>query len=133
MEDLLKAFQEAVNEKMKCQAEADATNATIDLANRLVNGLASEKIRYINIIIILILYSISELTSHEYFCVLDGRWSATVVTLKESGVMLPGDVLLATAFISYVGCFTRRYRLLLINDDWVPAIAKTNVSFTQNK
>lgn len=34
-----------MNEKMKCQAEADATNATIDLANRLVNGLASEKIR----------------------------------------------------------------------------------------
>lgn len=42
----MKAFQEAVNEKMKCQAEADATNYTIDLANRLVNGLASEKIRY---------------------------------------------------------------------------------------
>lgn len=42
---LLAQFQEAVNEKMKCQAEADATNYTIDLAGRLVNGLASEKIR----------------------------------------------------------------------------------------
>ncbi|XP_022817840.1 dynein beta chain, ciliary-like [Spodoptera litura] len=98
LEELLKAFQEAVNEKMKCQAEADATNATIDLANRLVNGLASEKI----------------------------RWSATVVDLKESGVMLPGDVLLVTAFISYVGCFMRRYRMLLINNDWIPTLAKTN-------
>ncbi|XP_060805137.1 dynein beta chain, ciliary [Amyelois transitella] len=98
LEVLLKAFQEAVNEKMKCQAEADATNATIDLANRLVNGLASEKI----------------------------RWSATVVNLKESGVMLPGDVLLITAFISYVGCFMRRYRQQLMNDDWIPTLAKTN-------
>ncbi|XP_075982942.1 dynein beta chain, ciliary-like [Anticarsia gemmatalis] len=98
LEVLLKAFQEAVNEKMKCQAEADATNATIDLANRLVNGLASEKI----------------------------RWSATVVNLKESGVMLPGDVLLVTAFISYVGCFMRRYRLQLIDEDWVPSLAKTD-------
>ncbi|KAF9414328.1 hypothetical protein HW555_007725, partial [Spodoptera exigua] len=98
LEELLKAFQEAVNEKMKCQAEADATNATIDLANRLVNGLASEKV----------------------------RWSATVVNLKESGVMLPGDVLLVTAFISYVGCFMRRYRMLLINNDWIPTLAKTN-------
>ncbi|CAK1583483.1 unnamed protein product [Parnassius mnemosyne] len=98
LEVLLKAFQEAVNEKMKCQAEADATNATIDLANRLVNGLASEKI----------------------------RWSATVVKLKESGVMLPGDVLLVTAFISYVGCFTRRYRQQLLNDDWMPTLAKSN-------
>ncbi|CAH0400414.1 unnamed protein product [Chilo suppressalis] len=98
LEVLLKAFQEAVNEKMKCQAEADATNATIDLANRLVNGLASEKI----------------------------RWSATVVNLKESGVMLPGDVLLITAFISYVGCFMRGYRQQLMNEDWIPMLAKTN-------
>lgn len=44
----MKAFQDAVNEKMKCQAEADATNSTIDLANRLVNGLASEKIRSVD-------------------------------------------------------------------------------------
>ncbi|KAI5643131.1 dynein heavy chain and region d6 of dynein motor domain-containing protein [Phthorimaea operculella] len=95
---LMAAFQDAVNEKMKCQAEADATNATIDLANRLVNGLASEKI----------------------------RWSQTVVDLKESGDLLPGDVLLVTAFISYVGCFMRRYRILLMHDDWVPALEKTN-------
>ncbi|XP_028032579.1 dynein beta chain, ciliary-like isoform X2 [Bombyx mandarina] len=98
LEVLLKAFQEAVNEKMKCQAEADATNATIDLANRLVNGLASEKI----------------------------RWSATVVNLKESGVMLPGDVLLITAFISYVGCFMRGYRQQLMYEDWIPTLQKTN-------
>lgn len=42
--------------------------------------------------------------------------------------MLPGDVLLVTAFISYVGCFMRRYRLLLINEDWIPTLGKTNVS-----
>ncbi|XP_041969099.1 dynein beta chain, ciliary-like [Aricia agestis] len=98
LEVLLKAFQDAVNEKMKCQAEADATNYTIDLANRLVNGLASEKI----------------------------RWSAEVVRLQESGATLPGDVLVVTAFISYVGCFMRRYRLLLIHDDWIPALANTD-------
>lgn len=37
----------ALGEKQKCQDEADATALTIDLANRLVNGLASEKIRWI--------------------------------------------------------------------------------------
>lgn len=36
----------ALAEKQKCQDEADATALTIDLANRLVNGLASEKIRW---------------------------------------------------------------------------------------
>lgn len=36
----------ALTEKQKCQDEADSTAMTIDLANRLVNGLASEKIRW---------------------------------------------------------------------------------------
>ena len=36
----------ALAEKQKCQDEADATATTIDLANRLVNGLASEKVRW---------------------------------------------------------------------------------------
>lgn len=39
-------FEKATAEKMKCQKEADATNATIQLANRLVNGLASENVRW---------------------------------------------------------------------------------------
>lgn len=39
-------FEQATSEKLKCQQEADATNATIALANRLVGGLASENIRW---------------------------------------------------------------------------------------
>lgn len=42
--------------------------------------------------------------------------------------MLPGDVLLVTAFISYVGCFMRRYRLQLMHEDWIPTLQKTNVN-----
>lgn len=36
----------ALAEKEKCQDEAEATAFIIDLANRLVNGLASENIRW---------------------------------------------------------------------------------------
>jgi dynein heavy chain len=39
-------FEQAIAEKMRCQQEADATNATIQLANRLVGGLASENVRW---------------------------------------------------------------------------------------
>lgn len=140
---LLAAFQEAVNEKMKCQAEADATNQTIDLANRLVNGLASEKIRFVQKNGLHCGSSVpfsstmgKRVTRRMFFfcqiylqCSSLLSWSATVVNLKESGKMLPGDVLLVTAFISYVGCFTRKYRLQLINDDWIPNMAKTNVRY----
>lgn len=39
-------FDKAMAEKKKCQDEADKTAVTIDLAHRLVNGLASENIRW---------------------------------------------------------------------------------------
>lgn len=47
MVDALQAkLDEATNEKAKCQAEADKTEFTINLAYRLVDGLASENIRW---------------------------------------------------------------------------------------
>lgn len=39
-------FKNALKEKQRCQEEADRTTFTIDLANRLVKGLANEKIRW---------------------------------------------------------------------------------------
>lgn len=39
-------FEQATADKLRCQQEADATQATIQLANRLVGGLASENIRW---------------------------------------------------------------------------------------
>lgn len=85
-------LDEAAGEKAACQAEADKTEFTIQLAHRLVDGLASEKV----------------------------RWKQSVVNLKEQIKMLPGDVLIISCFISYVGCFTRRYRLELQNNMWMP-------------
>ena len=39
-------FEKATAAKLKCQQEAEATANTISLANRLVGGLASEKVRW---------------------------------------------------------------------------------------
>ncbi|CAB3241075.1 unnamed protein product [Arctia plantaginis] len=84
-------FEKATAEKMKCQREADATNAVIQLANRLVNGLASENV----------------------------RWAEAVSSLMQQSTTLPGDILLVCAFISYVGCFTKQYRLDLLHKNWL--------------
>jgi dynein heavy chain len=40
-------YEKATTAKLKCQAEADKTALTIDLANRLVGGLGAEKNRWI--------------------------------------------------------------------------------------
>ncbi|KAK9886614.1 hypothetical protein WA026_017536 [Henosepilachna vigintioctopunctata] len=89
-------FDEATEAKMKVQAEADACALMIDLANRLVNGLASEKI----------------------------RWRELVVSYHKSIITLPGDILSVTSFISYVGCFTRKYRSDMYNKYWTPFLNK---------
>lgn len=47
----------------------------------------------------------------------------------RQGTMLPGDVLLITAFISYVGCFTKQYRQDLLHKFWLPFLKNLDVSF----
>ena len=46
MAELTASFEKATAAKLKCQQEADATALTISLANRLVGGLAAEKVRW---------------------------------------------------------------------------------------
>uniref|UniRef100_A0A182SXI4 Dynein heavy chain coiled coil stalk domain-containing protein n=1 Tax=Anopheles maculatus TaxID=74869 RepID=A0A182SXI4_9DIPT len=99
------AFNNALAEKQKCQDEADKTAFTIDLAHRLVNGLASENV----------------------------RWRESIAMLKGQTVTLPGDVLLVACFISYVGCFTRRYRVELQEKLWIPTfrMSRPMIPFTE--
>ena len=96
LQKLTSDYQMAIDEKMRCQKEADETAKTIQLANRLVGGLASEKV----------------------------RWSDSVMRFKEQAKMLPGDVLLVASFVSYLGCFTKQYRLELFERKWLPFLKK---------
>lgn len=43
-------------------------------------------------------------------------------SFMQQASTLPGDVLLVTAFISYVGCFTKQFRQDLLNKQWLPFI-----------
>ncbi|XP_030080192.1 dynein beta chain, ciliary [Drosophila hydei] len=86
------SFDEAMAKKQKCQDEADKTAFTIDIANRLIGGLATEKV----------------------------RWIDSVKNITLGIRQLPGDILLISCFISYVGCFTRVYRTELQQKMWMP-------------
>lgn len=66
---------------------------------RLVGGLASENI----------------------------RWAESVKNFKSQGVTLCGDVLLISAFVSYMGYFTKKYRNELMERFWIPYINKLKV------
>ena len=99
MAELTASFERATAEKLRCQEEADTTTNTINLANRLVGGLASENV----------------------------RWAESVEKFKEQAKTLPGDVLLTSAFISYVGSFSKKYREDLLYQKWLPYLGGLKV------
>ncbi|MCJ8738378.1 hypothetical protein PDJAM_G00035190 [Pangasius djambal] len=92
-------FEKATADKLKCQQEAETTARTITLANRLVGGLASENV----------------------------RWAEAVANFKHQERTLCGDVLLITAFVSYLGYFTKRYRHELMDNTWRPYLSQLTV------
>ncbi|KAM4600952.1 dynein axonemal heavy chain 11 [Polymixia lowei] len=100
LQNLTAHFERATAEKLSCQEEVTRTNQTIDLANRLVKGLESEK----------------------------ERWSQAVVQYVARQKTLCGDVLLTSAFVSYMGYFTRQYRLELLYDTWIPFLKSQKIS-----
>uniref|UniRef100_A0A672ZPD5 Dynein, axonemal, heavy chain 11 n=1 Tax=Sphaeramia orbicularis TaxID=375764 RepID=A0A672ZPD5_9TELE len=100
LQNLTAQFEKATAEKISCQEEVKHTNQTIRLANRLVKGLESEK----------------------------ERWSQALVQYENQLKTLCGDVLLTAAFVSYMGYFTRQYRVELINDNWIPFLQSEKAS-----
>ena len=90
--NLTKQYESAIEDKVKCQEAADKTNKEISLAKRLMNGLASENI----------------------------RWTKSVECLNNQADTLVGDVLMVASFISYLGFFTRPYRIELVEKKWIP-------------
>ncbi|ETW07727.1 hypothetical protein H310_02174 [Aphanomyces invadans] len=48
------------------------------------------------------------------------RWQQNVDLLKHEAATTVGDVLIAAAFVSYAGPFTKPYRELLVNGHWRP-------------
>merc|ERR1719320_979221 len=47
--------------------------------------------------------------------------------MKDQAKMLPGDVLLVSSVISYLGCFTKPYRIDLMDSHWLPYLKKVPV------
>ncbi|KAM5274465.1 dynein axonemal heavy chain 9 isoform 2-T2 [Ctenodactylus gundi] len=92
-------FEKATADKLKCQQEAEVTAGTVSLANRLVGGLASENV----------------------------RWAEAVQNFEQQERTLCGDILLITAFISYLGFFTKKYRHSLMDGLWRPYLSQLEV------
>jgi dynein heavy chain len=74
----------------------------LDMANRLVNGLADEKI----------------------------RWEGNVKTLGHEKMTMIGDALVSAAFVSYIGPFSSEFRYELWRDSWLIDIGERGLPIT---
>ena len=88
-------YAAAVKEKEEVVAEAEQCERKLGLAKRLMSALGSE----------------------------GTRWEASIVSLNEQLTILPGDVLLAAAFVSYSGCFSKRFRIELQERTYMPFLS----------
>ncbi|CAM9542145.1 unnamed protein product [Laminaria digitata] len=90
-------YEKADGEKQEAQATYERGKTKIELARRLVSSLGGET----------------------------ERWATGVKTLSEEKENLVGDVLVASAFLSYVGPFTKPFREQLVKEQWLPLMAKS--------
>jgi dynein heavy chain len=101
--DLNEKFMNATEEKNEAIAQAEKTQSRANMADRLVNGLSDEKI----------------------------RWSNSVESFGIQEKMFVGDVLLAAAFVSYVGAFSLALRNSLVLDKWLPDMIERQLPMTE--
>jgi dynein heavy chain len=88
-----------MDEKNNAIAAAEKCEKKMNLAQRLVGALGSE---------------------------LD-RWSQSIIDLGEYLKVIIGDVLLASAFVSYVGPFNKKFRDMIIYDNFAGFFAENKI------
>ena len=94
---------EAEAKKEAVVAQATALKQSLDLANRLVNGLADENV----------------------------RWKNNVVTFQQEKITMIGNSLVSAAFVSYIGPFSAGFRNNLWREIWIPDIETLKIPFTE--
>jgi len=93
-----------MDEKEAAEAEAYKCEKKLDLAQRLVNALGSESV----------------------------RWSESIISLDAQIGLIIGDVLLASAFVSYVGPFAKKYRVDIMEKKFIPFFVKENIPMSED-
>ena len=104
LQELVDEYNEAMDQKNKAEAEANKCKMKLDLATRLVSALGSE---------------------YE-------RWQASIVTLGERLSVLIGDVLIASAFVSYVGPFSKKYRDDILENKFMKFCKDNKIAMSPN-
>uniref|UniRef100_A0A5K3EIA0 AAA domain-containing protein n=1 Tax=Mesocestoides corti TaxID=53468 RepID=A0A5K3EIA0_MESCO len=96
-------FEKAMARKKELADDAESCRRRMATATTLIDGLSGEKI----------------------------RWTEETRTLGGQVTRLVGDALMATAFLSYCGCFNQDFRNQTTNS-WVKSLIKMKIPHTHN-
>lgn len=102
VDGLKKMLNEAVAKKQAVEDDANKLQLNLSLANRLVNGLADENV----------------------------RWSANVKTFELEKLTMIGNALISAAFVSYIGPFNSVFRNDIWQNQWLGDIIAKNIPYT---
>lgn len=100
---LNKQLFDAVSDKEAVEKQAAMCLEKLELAERLVNGLADEYV----------------------------RWTNTVKDLKILGQLLIGDCLMSSEFVGYISPFSSAFRLQLWKNEWIPDIIERKIPISE--
>ena len=60
------------------------------------------------------------------------RWDRSIKDLDASILLLPGDVLIASAFVSYAGPFNKKFRDIMIKEHFLKFINENKIPLSLN-
>ncbi|KAG1668463.1 hypothetical protein FOA52_005236 [Chlamydomonas sp. UWO 241] len=92
-------YDSSMAKKSALESELSDLEGKLERAEKLVSGLAGERT----------------------------RWMMSITDLEARLRQLPGDVVVASAFMSYAGPFPSEYRDALVKDTWLPQVKALNI------
>ena len=104
LDKLQAEYDEALAKKNAVEAEANLLQRKLGLAKRLINALGSE----------------------------DARWANSIVELDKALGVIVGDVLISSAFVSYAGPFTKKFREMIIKGNFLKYMKDAKIPMAQN-
>lgn len=92
-------FEASSSQKEALVSELEQLEMKLNRAEQLVDGLGGEKV----------------------------RWEASIESFEGIMDVLPGDCIIASAFMSYAGPFPSDYRDSLVKHTWIPMVKKLKI------
>ncbi|CBZ54592.1 GF18580, related [Neospora caninum Liverpool] len=104
LEELKEQYNDSIRTKDELNASAEELKLKMERAESLIAGLAGER----------------------------DRWEVSLAQSTEKLKALPGDCLVAAAFMAYAGPFNTDYRNRLVGQSWVPLVNTFNIPHNPN-